>query len=61
MKIWKLSMATDKFSYDAFKKMLENNVVSMNHKTKSKGQSSKSQGENFLEAKQGDLFFFMSF
>ena len=40
-----------------FKKMLENNVVSVHPRTKAKGQSNKSQGENFLEAEKGDLFF----
>ena len=57
MNIWKLSMGTSQFGDYALKKMIENNVVSVHHDTPAKGQSSKSQGENFLEAKQGDLFF----
>lgn len=57
MKVWKLSLGTGEFNDSVFKEMLLNNVVSVYPLTKAKGQSKKSQGENFLEAQKGDLFF----
>jgi len=57
MKVWKLSLGTGEFNDIVYKEMLKSNVVSVHPETKAKGQSSKSQGENFLEAKKGDLFF----
>ena len=57
MKIWKLSMGENEIDSATFNLLNDHNVVSVHPLTKPKGQSYKSQGSNFLEAKQGDLFF----
>lgn len=56
-KILKVSHGTEYYSIDDHKIMLENNLVSVHPGTKPMGQSYKTQYDNYISAKKGDLFF----
>lgn len=47
MKIWKIAHGNSFFDDATHKKYINNQVISMHPNTAPKGQSSKSQGENF--------------
>ena len=57
MNIWKLSMGTNEIGDDYYRNLIKNNRVTVHPQTSAKAQSSKTQGENFIEARSGDLFF----
>ena len=57
MKIWKLSIGENEINDTVYKNMLTNCVVSVHPETSAKGQSNITQGENFLSAEEGDLFY----
>lgn len=54
---WKLSQGIEHFSYEDILQSIENRLVYVHKDTLAKGQSSKTQGENFVEAKLGDYFY----
>ena len=58
MKILKVSHGTGFFNYESHHLMIENNLASVQPDTASKGTSSQTQYENFVNAKKGDLVFF---
>jgi len=57
MKIWKLSLGTNEFNNDKYKEMKKGKLVSVHTKTPAKGQSSTTQGNDFLNAKVGEVFY----
>ena len=57
MKIYKLSLGTDYFDDKKFNALAEMSLVSVYPDTKAKGQTKQSQGELYLQAKKGDLFY----
>lgn len=56
-KILKISHGTNFFNYENHLLMIEKNLVSVHPDTASKGTSSQTQFENFINAKKGDLVF----
>jgi len=56
-KILKISHGTDYFSLEEHQVMLENNLASVHPDTKPMAQSNKTQYENYILAKKGDIFF----
>lgn len=56
-KIFKISHGDKFFTKDDHEFMLAKNLVSVHSETSSKGKSSISQFDTFIEAKKGDLFF----
>ena len=57
MKIYKLSLGGDYFDDKNIKILKTENLVSIHPNTPAKGQSSVKQGEIFLKAKKGDIFY----
>ena len=55
-KIYKLSQGKD-FSIEEHKLLLKKGLVSVHKNTKAKGQSSITQGDSFINAKNGDYFY----
>lgn len=57
MRIFKLSLGGEYFNDSIVQILKNNNVVSVHPNTPAKGQSAKTQGQEFLEAKKGDVFY----
>jgi len=57
MKVFKLSHGGDFFNDKTLKLLKQNNLVCVHPDTKAKGQSSKTQGQAFIDAKKGDVFY----
>lgn len=57
MNIWKLSMSSTYFSTQDIQTMRQQKYVCLDPKTSGKGTSTTSQGDNFIKAKVGDLFY----
>ena len=57
MEIYKLSLGIDYFKDEDYNFLKDRNQVSVHPNTKAKGQSNIPQGELFLKAKKGDLFY----
>ena len=57
MKIWKISQGKTFFDDETFSLMKKENIVSVYPETASKGQSNTTQGEMFLRASKGDIFY----
>ncbi len=57
MKIWKVSLGKVYIDDVSFNKLTSKNLISVHPLTPAKGQSSISQGELFIGAKKGDLFY----
>lgn len=57
MKIWKVSLGKMHINNIGFNKLTSKNLISVHPSTSAKGQSSISQGELFIGAKKGDLFY----
>lgn len=54
---WKLSQGTEYFSFQDILQSIEDRLVYVHKDTLAKGQSIKSQGQNFAEAAIGDYFY----
>lgn len=54
---WKLSQGTEFFSYEDMLQSIEDRLVYVHKDTLAQGQSSKTQGQAFVEAKVGDYFY----
>ena len=57
MRIFKLSLGVAFISQNQFNSLRKSNLVTLHPNTKAKGQSGRSQGEAFLKAEKGDLFY----
>lgn len=57
IKFFKLSHGEAFFSYKSTELLKEKNLVSIHPNTSAKGQSSKTQAQEFLSANKGDLFY----
>lgn len=57
MRIFKLSLGNEFFNDNNIQYLIDNNVVSLHPSTLAKGQSSKTQAQEFIEAKKGDIFY----
>ncbi len=57
MNIYKVSLGDGFFTDSTYNKIITNNLISVHPDTAAKGQSSTTQGQQFLDAKKGDLFY----
>ena len=57
MRIYKLSLGIDYINDQDFQQLKKKNLVSVHPNTKSKGQAHIRQGELYLQANKGDLFY----
>ncbi len=56
-KFWKLSQGYDYFNFAELLKSIEDGLVYVHKDTAAKGQSSTTQGEDFINAEIGDYFY----
>lgn len=56
-KFWKLSQSPDYFSFEESSASIEARLVYVHSKTKAKGISSETQGQQFISANIGDYFY----
>ncbi|MFM2620898.1 hypothetical protein [Vibrio owensii] len=54
---WKLSQGTEFFTYEDMLQSVEDRLVYVHKDTPAQGQSSKTQGQTFIEANIGDYFY----
>ena len=56
MKVWKLSMGKKEIDDTTFSKLINDNIVLVHPDIGSKGQSTITQGENYVNSKKGAIF-----